>query len=330
MRSPFLVTLVLLPLALAGCPDSHGRFDDVGPGADGGCGGSSSLICVPDCRGDAGVPAICTEGRWACPPGTRDIFTCPPTCHGPPPSVGCTCAGTEWSCPPTTCPSGIDPWNPESPLNVCSPDGATCTSGGTDSCGAGMWCTCESGHWTCAIAEPDPVCWCGRQPSEGDRCNEEGASCGECCPTPGGTGWPAMTCEGGHWTAAACPAIECPSAPITCPADPAPLVGTACTSEGQSCGHSCCDGAVVCEGGVWRLGPIADCLWCPQYPCGSGACNIETQYCHSTCGPTDGIEYLCEPIPAGCSSCDCIPLWDTQVCEMVDGHPVVRDLGFCG
>jgi hypothetical protein len=228
------------------------------------------------------------------------------------------------------CPPGIDPWNPESPGNVCSGEGTMCTSGGTDSCGSALFCECRSGRWNCLFAEPDPVCWCGRQPTEGDRCSEEGASCGECCPTPGGTGWPAMTCEGGHWTSAACPDIDCAPIGGTCPADPASLVGTACEIEGQSCDHACCSGAVTCEDGTWVRGPIAACIWCPQYPCGSGACNIDTQYCHQTCGPDDGTVHVCEPAPAGCTSCDCIPLWGTQTCEMVDGHPVVRDLGFCG
>ena len=325
---------VLVPLALSGCPDSHGRGpdDDAGLRADGGgCAGASGLICVPDCRGDAGVPPICSGDRWTCPPGTRDIFTCPPTCFGPPPAPGCTCSGTEWSCPPTTCPPGIDPWNPDAPGNACAPDGVSCSSGGTDSCGAGLWCQCSGGRWSCAFAEPDPVCWCGREPSEGDRCNEEGASCGECCPTPGGTGWPAMTCEGGHWAHAACPDVECPPviAVGECPVDPEVLLGRDCSSTGLVCGHACCEGEIVCEGGVWVRGLIADCAVCPETECGEGTCRPD-QYCHRRCGPDDGTEHVCQPSPEGCTSCDCIPLWGTQTCEMVDGHPVVRDLGLCG
>jgi hypothetical protein len=228
------------------------------------------------------------------------------------------------------CPPGINPWNPSDPASACSPEGATCTSGSGDACGSFMSCTCEMGHWSCAVAEADPVCWCGRQPSEGDRCNTEGMSCGECCPTPGGTGWPAMQCMAGHWTAAACPAVVCP--PIEtpeCPANTRPLIGTACTSEGQFCGDACCSDPITCTAGVWQMGPEADCFACLEYPCGDGACRTD-QTCVSRCGPADGIEYVCAARDASCNDCSCIPITSAQRCEMIDGHPHVSETGFCG
>lgn len=319
----------LFLIVLVGCPMQHGVGSDAGGGDGGGCRGSSSLICVASCGTDAGLPAICAGTDWRCPPGTVDIFTCPPTCLGPRPGPDCVCRGTDWSCPSTTCPEGLNPWDPSDPRNACTREGATCSSGSGDSCGAAMFCTCESGSWSCAVAEPDPVCWCGRQPTEGDRCVEEGASCGECCPTAEGTGWPAMTCEDGHWTAATCPAVECPPVAFECPVDATALLGTSCVVEGASCGHACCDGSIDCRDGVWQLGAIADCSLCPDFDCGGGECFLG-EYCYQRCGPDDGLEHVCAPTPEGCNDCSCIPLWGTQACEMIDGHPHVRELGFCG
>jgi hypothetical protein len=323
---------LLLPLlALAGCPDSHGVHEDGGlPGDGGRCagGGGGGLICVRSCGSDAGEPPICTSEGWACPLGTVDIFTCPPTCWGPPPA-GCTCEGTEWVCEPTTCPPGINPWNPDDPANVCSPDGSTCNSGGGSECGGGMWCTCESGRWNCAVAEPDPVCWCGREPEVGDRCNEEGMMCGECCPTAGGTGWDAMTCVDGRWTTAACPEIVCPAVAVSCPVDTAEVLGRTCSIEGAQCGDQCCSNHIICESGVWVEGIDADCLTCNSYECGGGLCNDE-QYCNAFCGPADGIDYDCQPEPEDCDDCSCLGLPPSVSCTMIDGHPHVRELGFCG
>jgi|JI10StandDraft_1071094.scaffolds.fasta_scaffold180026_1 hypothetical protein len=327
MRSLALL-LVLAPLVLSGCADSHNRFGDAG--GDGGlCGPPSSLFCVSACGSDAGYPAVCTGGSWACPPGTRDITTCPPGCVGAPPMPGCVCRGTSWSCEGGVCPAGLNPWDPSDPLRRCTVEGATCSSGTGDACGGGLFCTCHSGLYDCAVAEPDPVCWCGRQPSEGDRCNEEGASCGECCPTPGGTGWPAMQCVEGHWTSAPCPAIECPVFEIECPVDTSTLLGRSCGAEGVTCGDSCCSSAVSCTGGTWVRGPEADCALCSEYACGEGHCRWD-QACGSRCGPDDGIQFYCAPLNEGCSDCSCLILDASQRCEMIDGHPHISELGFCG
>jgi hypothetical protein len=228
------------------------------------------------------------------------------------------------------CPAGINPWNPSDPLSACSPEGSTCTSGSGDACGSFMSCTCEMGRWNCAVAEADPVCWCGRQPSEGDRCNEEGMSCGECCPTPGGTGWPAMQCSGGHWTAAACPATTCPPVMVPeCPAATRALIGTACSFEGQDCGDPCCSSSITCSGGTWQVGPEADCFACLEYACGEGACRTD-QTCTGRCGPADGVVYTCVDRDPSCDDCSCLPPSSLTTCEMIDGHPHVSEVGFCG
>lgn len=225
----------------------------------------------------------------------------------------------------------LDPWNPMDPRNACSVEGATCNSGSGDACGAAMFCTCTRGAWNCAVAEPDPVCWCGRQPAEGDRCAEEGASCGECCPTPGGTGWPAMQCVSGHWETSPCPAVECPMVEpiLECPVDTSTLLGRACAEEGAYCGDSCCSSSVECRAGLWVRGPEADCESCNEYACGEGACR-EDQYCGSRCGPADGIAFYCAPLGFDCHDCSCLVLDASQRCEMIDGHPHVSQLGFCG
>lgn len=318
--------LLSLSVAVVGCSESHGRLGDAGSTDGGECGPEPFLFCVSDCGSDAGLPPICSDGAWVCPPGTRDAGECPPTCWGPAPP-GCVCDRGEWRCD-ATCPPDLNPWDPSHPSNACWVEGAECTSGGTDPCGGGMWCTCRGGRWECAVAEPDPVCYCGREPSEGDRCVEEGASCGECCPLPGG--WPAMTCSGGRWTAAECGDVLCPPAPsLPCPANTASIAGRACDLEGASCGDECCGDHVVCTGGRWEPQTGVPCVWCSAWECGDGSCH-DGELCHETCGPADGPAYFCEPTPEGCSSCDCIPLWGTQRCEMIDGHPHVIDLGLCG
>lgn len=321
MRS--LGLLLLVSIAAPGCSESHGRFGDAGSTDGGGCGSAPPLFCVSDCGSDAGLAPICEDGAWRCPPGTRDLSTCPPSCIGPRPP-GCACVGTEWRCEGGTCPPDLSPWEP----TACAIEGAECTSGGTDPCGVGMFCTCRAGLWECAVAEPDPVCWCGRAPSEGDRCNEEGATCGECCPEA--SEWSAMTCVGGRWTAAACDAEVCPPvARIPCPANTMSIAGRACEVEGASCGDECCGDLVVCESGTWQPQEGVPCVWCSAWTCGDGSCH-DGEYCHETCGPDDGAVHYCEPTPEGCSSCDCLPLWGTQRCEMIDGHPHVFDLGLCG
>jgi hypothetical protein len=329
------LALSLTLLSLAGCSASHVSEGDAGPrpdapGSDAACVGSSSLICVPGCGGDAGLPPICVSGAWQCPPGTVDLSTCPPACHGPQPGPGCVCRGTEWSCVSTTCPADIDPWG--SPGTPCAVEGEHCTSGGSDACGSAMFCDCQMGHWNCAVAEPDPVCWCGREPSPGDRCNEEGASCGECCPTPGGTGWEPMTCVDGHWQPGACPEIVCPTFPASCPVSRASALGTSCPSEGEICGNPCCGTGFMCSGGAWNEGPDVDCVVCDPsgtFACGDGTCE-RGQACAAECGPTDGIVHSCAILPDGCTSCDCATPPPGAACEMRDGHPFFTMLGFCG
>ena len=225
------------------------------------------------------------------------------------------------------CPDGIDPFHPSS----CSTEGAHCTNGATDPCGAFVACDCTMGQWQCIVAEPDPVCSCGREPSAGDRCGMDGASCGECCPTPGGTGWAAMTCVTGHWQPAPCPDIVCPAIPEPCPADRASVLGTSCRSEGQSCGDACCGSAFTCTSGLWVPGPDAECLCDPSssFACGPGTCR-RGQACTNGCGPTDGIVYSCTPLPVDCTSCSCATVPPGYTCQARGGTVFFELDGLCG
>ena len=78
-------------------------------------------------------------------------------------------------------------------------------------------------------------------------------------------------------------------------------------------------------------GPEADCLCDPSrsFACGAGSCTGQVA-CTSRCGPDDGIEHLCVPLPLDCASCDCTPLAPGQTCEVRDGRVFVSDGGFCG
>jgi hypothetical protein len=222
------------------------------------------------------------------------------------------------------CPSGIDPYRPSAPGNACAVDGATCRSG-EGACGGALFCTCMGGSWNCAVAEPDPVCWCGREPREGDPCDGEGATCGACCPSSDEPLWAPRVCVGGRWTAAACPAVECP--PRSCPSDTRGALGQPC-AEGQTCGDPCCSTAIRCVGGVWVPGPEADCDRCRSFGCGPGSCR-DDQYCRSGCGPTDGIEYTCEPL-FECRDCSCLAVPSGGTCEVIDGRVFVQEPLGCG
>ncbi|MBX7193536.1 MAG: hypothetical protein K1X94_15885 [Sandaracinaceae bacterium] len=330
LRALALTALVAGFASLAGCSCSQTHVrDDAGMVGDGGCLGGTPLFCPLSCWSDAGAPPICVGGRWQCPPGSVDPSTCPPSCWGPPPRPDCSCDTTSatpsWVCPPTECPSGLDPWNPESAVNACSFEGASCASGSV--CGAALSCVCMGSRWRCAVAEPDPACWCGREPAEGSPCSEEGASCGACCPTPGVPAYGPFTCLDGHWRGLDCPAIECP--PLACPAERP--IGGRCDTPGQTCGNACCDAQTCGPDGTWMPGPLADCDCDPAslYACGAGTCTSDTS-CTSYCGPTDGLEHRCDPLPGTCASCDCLALPPGQSCTMLDGHVFVRESMFCG
>lgn len=223
------------------------------------------------------------------------------------------------------CPPGLDPY--ATPYEACDPEGATCRNDGGQ-CGSVLACECNAGLWNCVFAHPDPVCTCGREPSEGDPCVDEGTSCGACCPTGDDPDWAPMTCVDGTWQPALC-APECPEpATGSCPAVPRDHIGDDCPSEGLICGNACCGTATECNRGVWRAGPDAGCACTPQRACGAGFCR-ENQYCVQSCGPADGPEYTCEALPEACADCSCIPL-DPGLgrCDMVDGAPTIGH--FCG
>ncbi|MCA9606620.1 MAG: hypothetical protein KC619_13540 [Myxococcales bacterium] len=325
MRRMFFLAL----LVTTGCAEAHGRFDDGGaPDARTECAGRPSAFCVTACGSDAGYAEICVDGAWTCPPEAPiDAATCPPTCVGPPPA-DCVCDEGAWRCVSGECPSDINPFDPMDPASICFVEGASCSSG-DDPCGSAIFCTCMGGRWQCGIAEPDPVCFCGREPSAGDRCIDEGTICGSCCPTPDAPPWPPMACLGGRWEPADCPDVECPPLVEECPVDTSAAVGTVCGIEGQLCGNPCCDSAITCTAGRWRRGPFAGCACEPDHACGEGSCTT-FQACAVRCGPDDGPEHYCVGLPEGCFDCSCVPLRPDQTCEMIDGRPAISDPLFCG
>lgn len=310
--------LLTLPFVVA-CANSHGTDDDASTAdasvadaqSDAGARDSEQCLhdgphpqCATECGdGDGVILAICVDDAWVCPPGSVDITSC------------------EGGCP-----DGINPRDRDAPGSACTNEGATCSEG--TQCGSAMFCTCEEGSWDCAVAEPDPVCWCGREPEVGDACTGEVERCGECCPTAGGNVWSPMSCVDGSWQPAECEEIVCPELLLECPVELEPLLGTACTHEAQSCGDACC-GSVQCNDGVWERGPELGCACFPPPPCGSGSCTLQ-QSCNTRCGPDDGLEFRCVALPSGCNDCECMPLQPGQSCAMVDGAVHVTENEFCG
>ncbi|MCB9596898.1 MAG: hypothetical protein H6719_29515 [Sandaracinaceae bacterium] len=324
------ILLVASGLTLLGCADIHGVEGDGGLSTDGSTCGSPPFQCTQFCGSDFFVYPECSGGTWSCPPSAPvNASSCPPGCvGGVPPGSGCVCMGTTWVCESPICPDDVDPFDPTAPANACRVEGATCSNGG-DACGPGLFCTCESGRWSCGVAEPDPACWCGREPTAGGPCDGSAPTCGQCCPTADGPNWPAMECVDGAWQPAACPEIVCPPIEEVCPADTRSALGLACPIDGQGCGNACCGTAIDCVGGIWQPGPEADCLCRPEPACGAGECR-PSQYCRSRCGPDDGLEHQCVTLPFDCAACDCLTLTDSQTCEMIDGRPFVSEAGFCG
>ena len=236
-------------------------------------------------------------------------------------TLDASCAGGLCACPP-----GINPWDPRAPGSRCSVEGAECGSNG-GICGGALSCTCTAGQWQCRVAEPDPACRCGRQPTLGSPCVDDGMTCGACCPVAGE--WPLLECVEGRWAPGACPAIVCPDR--GCPVDRAAAVGTSCPNPGRLCGNACCSTPIQCapDSGRWVALPEADCICAqPDFACGSGTCTAD-QACVGECSPSDGIDYSCQGPREGCTGCGCYT--DPSVlCEVRDGHVFVRPTGFCG
>ena len=319
MRFTYLAAFTFL----LGCASSHSTGVDGGTDPDSSveCRESTRLFCVESCVTDIYTTPECRGGVWECPAGTFDIALCPPGCSGPPPSDDCTCGPAGWECSDGRCPDGINPWNPSDPANACSPEGRHCENLGGE-CGGAMFCDCTSGRWDCAVAEPDPACFCGREPTAGGACVSDGEICGQCCPTSEGPSWDPMVCEGGRWTPAACPDVECEPVVEVCSVDPRDEIGERCEIEGQACGDQCCGDSTICRAGRWELGPEALCFACLAFECGTGSCH-DGQYCSNGPGPDDGPIFQCVSLPEGCSDCGCIPIPDSYECEMIDGRPYV-------
>jgi hypothetical protein len=221
------------------------------------------------------------------------------------------------------CPPGLEPYTPMAPANRCTVEGARCTGGSDSVCGAGLFCECRAGYWSCAVAEPDPACYCGREPDPGSPCTVEGDSCGACCPTPGTPSWGPFLCTGGRWEPLACPPIECPPLTGSCPAELGASLGLACGLEGQLCGNPCCE-SIQCTGGVWGPGPAVGCACDPSsvFTCGAGSCTTD-RACVEV-----GCETRCDALPEGCTSCACAVVPEGGSCRERDGHVYVT-VGDC-
>ncbi|MFO0685966.1 MAG: hypothetical protein U0234_28155 [Sandaracinus sp.] len=146
---------------------------------------------------------------------------------------------------------------------------------------------CVDGAWRCPGGGGE--CWCSGLEVHGPFC--------VCTPT----GW---SCP---------PEIDAgvADAGAVCPADPTAAVGSACSHEGQSCGD--CPGPcsfcqlLICQGGVWQsVEVLPDCQ--PTFDCGPTSCVRSSEYCVHTLSDIGGVpdDYRCQPMPAGCSSCDCL------------------------
>ncbi len=190
-------------------------------------------------------------------------------------------------------------------------DGAVCTGSSSLLCvfgcggDAGVGAVCTGGRWQCPPGTVDI------------------ASCPPTCfgPPPG----PSCRCIGTSWECA-------PPTDAWCPVDLMAGLGTSCSLDEQLCGDPCCDATLVCRGGTWVEGPLADCLLCDStqfFDCGGGACG-HGQECQLTCGPTDGPIYRCVVIPSDCTNCDCAVVAPGESCTVRGGHVFVGEGSFCG
>lgn len=171
------------------------------------------------------------------------------------------------------------------------PYAGNCLASGADHvCGdVGYPLECVNGAWQCP-AGTGGECWCYGLEVHGPFC--------VCTPT----GW---SCP---------PEIDAGvlDAGSACPSDPTAAAGTPCGIEGQSCGEcpepcSFCQ-LLICQGGVWQsLEVVPDCQ--PTFECGPTSCVRGTEHCVHTLSDIGGVpdDYRCQPMPAGCSSCDCLP-----------------------
>ncbi|MBX7191847.1 MAG: hypothetical protein K1X94_07305 [Sandaracinaceae bacterium] len=227
----------------------------------------------------------------------------PVSCMGSPPPFQCTVCGSDSFTSPACMPGGS--WQCPigmTPAPLC-PAGCLGPAPGPD-------CSCDTSG-----ASPRWSCPCNAATRDGTPCTTEGESCGACCPVATEPTFGPFLCSGGRWLIEPCP-FDCPVPdPTPCPARP--VLGATCPVEGQECGDPCCDTAVLCEGGVWAPGPVADCAICSSYGCGpAGSCRAD-QACASFGCPGDET---CQPLPVGCSSCDCVAVPPGARCEVRDGH----------
>jgi hypothetical protein len=147
--------------------------------------------------------------------------------------------------------------------SACSTEGLACEYGDDIRPSCRPRAECTGGVWNvlqakCPALSGPGENGCPTTTTATGECSPDGLTCdlgkGESCVCGSCVGGPCSLMP--HWGCSSPPAAGCPAA--------APLLGSPCTIDGQSCVYGTCGAATsagrVCAGGLWKDQPIA----CPQ------------------------------------------------------------------
>ena len=249
----------------------------VGSGGSTGqmCGGFAGLPCPTNqfCELPTGncttpdISGVCASmGSGACPAIYQPVCGCdgktyPSDCDrriaGVSKAADGACQAPSQPCPADI--SQISSW-------LCT-EGLTCEFGTDPRPSCRDKATCTNGTWTTTIPElcsplPPVTCPATRDAAAGQSCPTDGAYCaysGLNCACTNCTNGPVASCSGAlTWH------CDAPNADPACPAA-MPLLGTSCSSSGQSCTYACgSTGARLCKQGAW-------------YAASGGPCPVSTR-----------------------------------------------------